>query len=141
MLVNQVLLECPRCRTGTLILGNKLVECSACDYAVDDLTGVIDWAENILGLNEDKDAKFKWPIYQCPQCASEALLDTETCGSRITSPQFICFSCGSHWPKDDLEQCPECGLPGIKDEFEELIICRSSVGFYVCRSCYEKIFK
>lgn len=60
-------------------------------------------------------------------------------GGEKPAPHFACSSCGSRWNKEDMEYCPGCGELKPAGEFEELIICRSAVGFYVCRSCYGKI--
>lgn len=68
------------------------------------------------------------PVLECPRCSREWQM---TGDGRV-----LCPSCGY-----ELVRCPECIQWKPADEFEELIICRSAVGFYVCRECYEKIFK
>jgi hypothetical protein len=79
-------------------------------------------------------------VYECPKCGKQALVLPDKAGISMVN-QFSCFSCGSQWKENELERCPECYQWKPGGEFEELIICRSSVGFYVCRACYENIFQ
>lgn len=108
--------ECPRCHREWHIAEDGKVRCHACGY------------EAIV------------PVYECPKCGSQALVLSGKAGISMVN-QFSCFSCGSQWNENELERCPECYQWKPGGEFEELIICRSSVGFYVCHTCYEKIFK
>ena len=79
-------------------------------------------------------------VYTCPACGSEALAGAgKTDGLKNPGFCFACFSCGRTWREGELNYCPQCGRPVPSDELEELIICRSAVGFYVCKNCYEKI--
>ncbi len=82
----------------------------------------------------------KQPVDQCPSCGAPALSDLKG-GRENAESRFLCSSCGARWADGELERCPECIRWKPRQEFEELIICRSAVGFYVCRACYEKIFK
>ena len=137
------LLECPRCRREWHITGDGKVLCNSCGYETDSYNGSVEYIENTawLEIPECKNVKkTKLPIYECPKCSSLALVDQGKAG-RSAACQFLCFSCGSQWPENKLERCPECYQWKPGGEFEELIICRSSVGFYVCRTCYENIFK
>ena len=79
-------------------------------------------------------------VYTCPACGNEALVDAgKIDSSKNPGLRFACFSCGRTWREGELTYCPQCGRPAPSDELEELIICRSAVGFYVCKNCYEKI--
>jgi Zn-finger nucleic acid-binding protein len=140
--VRNLLLECPRCRREWSITGDGKVLCSSCGYETDSYNGAMQYIENTdrLKTPECSDVKTKLPIYECPKCGSLALVDQGEAG-RSAVCQFLCFSCGSQWSENELQRCPECFQWKHSGEFEELIICRSSVGFYVCRACYENIFK
>jgi len=130
---NQFLLECPVCRAMSLVVSNGKVYCPLCGYEADGKSGAVDWVNTMLGAAEQPGRKGR-AIHECPECGAETLV---TAGSKT----FICFSCGNRWKEDELQCCPECYRLQPVAAFEELIICRSSVGFYVCRSCYGKIFK
>lgn len=80
-------------------------------------------------------------LLECPRCGARALADRHAGKEEQPGPRYTCFSCGGSWPAEEIKSCPECGRLQFSREFEELIICRSSAGFYVCRDCYEKIFK
>ncbi len=135
-------LACPRCSREWQITGDGRVCCSSCGYETDSYTGAVEYIKMHEGLEIHNDiyAESKLPIYECPACGALALLN-RTEASINAGFQFLCFSCGSQWSDNELERCPECIQWKPGEEFEELIICRSAVGFYVCRACYDKIFK
>lgn len=133
-------LECPRCRQEWHITGDGKVLCHSCGYETDSYNGAVEFIEKIMGITKSDNIKTKLPVYHCPNCENPAMVDQGGAG-RLAGPRFFCFSCGNQWFEKELERCPECNQLQPGGEFEELIICRSSVGFYVCRSCYEKIFK
>ena len=108
--------ECPRCRREGHITADGKFLCHSCGYEPIEI------------------------LYECPKCGSQSLALPGEAGIN-TVDQFACFSCVNRWSDNELERCPECYQWKPSDEFEELIICRSSVGFYVCRTCYENIFK
>lgn len=140
--MNIPVLACPRCSREWQITGAGRVRCSSCGYETDSYTGAAEYIKKHAGLetHEGIDAKSKPPIYECPACGALALLEWTEAGLNAGF-QFLCFSCGSLWTTNELARCPECMQWKPGGEFEELIICRSAVGFYVCRACYEKIFK
>jgi predicted RNA-binding Zn-ribbon protein involved in translation (DUF1610 family) len=140
--VSKPILECPRCRREWHITGHGKVLCVSCGYETDSYTGAVEYIEKSAGLqiHDNINAQSKLPIYECPECGNLALVVQCEAGTSSAS-QFLCFSCGGQWYENELERCPECYQWKPGEEFEELIICRSSVGFYVCRACYEKIFK
>ena len=136
---NQFLLECPVCRAKSLVTGGAKIYCPPCGYEADGTNGAADWVNNVLGIVEQPGHR-KRAIHECPACKKETLVAAGSAGGSAKE-NFICFSCGSRWQDDELLICQECSRLWPADEFEELIICRSSVGFYVCHSCYEKVFK
>jgi predicted RNA-binding Zn-ribbon protein involved in translation (DUF1610 family) len=107
--------KCPQCGKKSLRVEGEKAVCLACS-----------------GTNK---------VYPCPQCGVRALVERIPGGERHPAPRYLCFSCGGSWAAGEIETCPECGRPEFSTEFEELIICRSAAGFYVCRKCYEKIFR
>jgi len=140
--VSNPMLECPRCRREWRITGDGKVLCSSCGYETDSYNGAVEYIEKTAGLKKPEhiNMKTKLPVYECPKCGNLALVVQDEAG-RGAASQFLCFSCGGQWSENELERCPECYQWKPGGEFEELIICRSSVGFYVCRACYENIFK
>ena len=136
------ILACPRCSREWQITGDGWVRCSSCGYETDSYTGAIEYIRIHKGLKslDGIDAKSKPQIYSCPACGALALLERAETDLHANF-QFLCFSCGGFWAANELARCPECMEWKPGEEFEELIICRSAVGFYVCRACYEKIFK
>ncbi|TEB12337.1 hypothetical protein [Pelotomaculum propionicicum] len=107
-------LVCPGCRWEMRVSGNEKAVCDSCGCEL--------------------------PVYECPNCQNQGLVKIKEDGGAADA-YFLCFSCGGRWAGSELERCPECYQWRPGEEFEELIICRSSVGFYVCGNCYGKIFK
>ena len=124
----QWILECPLCGLRDLQIEGGRVSCGSCEYEAESKKHM-----DLLSIQSFS--------RQCPGCGVEALVDLQKTGVLIhPGARFFCFACGNSWSPEKMEYCPECGEPRPRDEFEELIICRSSVGFYVCRNCYNKIF-
>lgn len=140
--MSKPILKCPRCSQEWQITGDGKVRCGSCGYETDSYSCAVEYLEKNAGLKNHDGvyAGSKLPVYECPQCGVMAMIDKFRAGID-NGYQFLCFSCGSRWAEGELERCPECIQWKRGEEFEELIICRSAVGFYVCRSCYEKIFK
>jgi predicted RNA-binding Zn-ribbon protein involved in translation (DUF1610 family) len=114
--MDKPVLECTRCRQEWQVNGEGKAFCRSCGQ------------------------ESELQIYECPDCGETALVGQGGDG-KDSADHFHCYSCGSRWSDNELERCPECYQWKPGGEFEELIICRSSVGFYVCRACYENIFK
>lgn len=140
--MSEPVLKCPRCSQEWQITGDGKVRCGSCGYVTDSFSGAAEYIEKNAGLKKPDgiNANSKLPVHECPQCGSTAMVDMLRTGTDKDC-QFLCFSCGGKWAEGELERCPECIQWKPGEEFQELIICRSAVGFYVCRSCYEKIFK
>lgn len=140
--MSKPVLTCPRCRSEWHITGDGKVLCHSCGHEVDSYSGAAAFIEQTACIKKpgNVNVKARLPIYECPSCKDMALVNQNECGG-IEGPQFFCFSCGGQWSVHELERCPECNQWRPGEEFEELIICRSSVGFYVCGDCYSKIFK
>jgi len=134
-----MLLECPECGKKSLCIKEKRAGCLSCSYTNEGEKAAGEWVRKIIGKGDTE--KARQPVCSCPQCGAQALVDRSPGGERQPDPQYLCFSCGGSWPAEEIESCPECGRPEFSAEFEELIICRSAAGFYVCRKCYEKIFQ
>jgi len=118
--------KCPLCSLTELQVGGGMVSCLSCGYKTESNEYL-----NLLGIQDH--------CRPCPQCSAQALVDLEKAGLyKQQGPLFACFSCGKSWLPEEMDYCPECGDPQPRDGFQELIICRSSVGFYVCNSCYNK---
>ncbi|OPZ72163.1 MAG: hypothetical protein BWY80_01185 [Firmicutes bacterium ADurb.Bin456] len=121
-------LKCPLCRLTELQIGDGNVSCSSCGYESESSKYM-----NILSIQKH--------TRSCPTCSREALIDLDKAGLyQDQGPLFLCFFCGASWLPREMDYCPECDEPRPRNEFQELNICRSSVGFYVCHSCYNKIF-
>lgn len=136
---DQILLECPACRAISLEISKAGVCCPSCGYSADGKNGAIDYVNAPVAGQPDRS---KRAVHECPECKVETLVTAGSGhGQKAGSKTFICFTCGNRWKEDELQYCPECYRLRPITEFEELIVCRSSVGFYVCRNCYGKIFK
>lgn len=126
-------LKCPLCLAEALIVRSSGSACTFCGYKEKGKKAALDFIEKSTG----KGAK----VYECPDCTEEALVDLRSAGELMDSPAIVCFNCGGTWGREELELCPECRKMRPGSGFEELIICRSAVGFYVCGECYLRIFK
>jgi Zn finger protein HypA/HybF involved in hydrogenase expression len=119
-------LKCPLCSLTKLQIVGGMVSCVSCGYKSESNRYM-----NLLSIQNHASP--------CPACATRALVDLDKAGLyKQQGPLFVCFSCGKSWLPKEMDYCPECDNPQPRDEFQELIICRSSVGFYVCRSCYNR---
>lgn len=139
--MNQLSFTCPRCRAQSLRIKENRAGCISCGYQAEGKKAAVELVEKNLEGKNSSAKKLKIPVYECPECTEEALVDLGAAGECCDGPHFICFACGCSWQKEELERCPECNQLKPGSGFEELIICRSAVGFYVCGDCYLKIFR
>lgn len=100
------LIECPICFQFTLVLGDGDPHCLFCNYKEEPIVAAKNWIGTHMGINEYMTVKDggEYPLYQCPECDSEALIYLE----RYAENAYICFSCGNDWSYNSLDNCMKC---------------------------------
>jgi len=131
--------KCPYCRADSLTVDDRGAACAACGYRAEGGEAAKEWAASNLEPGR-RHSGAGLPVFECPGCSVEALVELGG-ESGAGRPAYLCFSCGGSWEKDELECCPECNRLRPRGGFEELVICRSAVGFYVCGECYARVFR
>ncbi|MDD5504399.1 MAG: hypothetical protein PHV77_03690 [Candidatus Omnitrophica bacterium] len=113
------IVECPACYQEALVLGEEHPLCLFCGYSAEPAIVANKWIETILGINyytTVKDGGYN-PLYSCPECKEETLVDKGLSGSQFESNRYICFSCGSIWKESELDECLRCGeLYEVQDD-------------------------
>lgn len=119
------IVECPRCTQSAMKVDDG-VTCHFCGYSADGDTGAQDYAESLFGLDWKHVADGgEIPIYACPECGSEALVDVGRLKEDFNSDRFVCFSCGNSWAWETMDFCVRCGNPIPHDPKEGTPICES----------------
>ena len=117
--------DCPRC-TQLAMKVDDGVTCHFCGYSADGDTGAQDYAESLFGLDWKHVADGgEIPIYTCPECGSEALVDVGKLKEDFTSDRFVCFSCGNSWAWETMDFCVRCGTPIPHYQKDGLPVCES----------------
>ena len=82
-----------------------------CGYSAESASAAIEWIETILGINYYSTVKDgeEYPLYNCPECMAESLVDKGPSGSQFEAEQYVCFNCGSIWKESELDTCSRCG--------------------------------
>ena len=116
--------KCPRCFQNAAVLDDGL-KCLFCRYTVDGEEAAEYYISDVLGHSRYEAAKYGviWPRYRCPECWSEALVETG-------KDEFHCFQCGESWKDGSLQRCERCNefyAPGPAD----LIICQDCFDEYM----------
>jgi DNA-directed RNA polymerase subunit RPC12/RpoP len=57
-----------------------------------------------------------YPLYTCPECKRETLVDIGPSGSQFEHDQYICFACGQAWKESSMDKCMSCGRLYLVDE-------------------------
>lgn len=116
--------SCPRCTQEAAIIDDG-IKCQFCRHESGAEQTAEEYVRDILGLSYYRTMKdgSPWPIYECPECGRESLVDRGPSGSQYPHEQFICFGCGEKWMEKDLGYCSECQQP--HDASGESLICDS----------------
>lgn len=116
-------LDCPRC-TQAAMKAEDGIKCYFCGYYAEGNFGAQDYVESLFGLDWRHVADGgEIPIYFCPECGSEALVDIGGLKQDFRSDRFVCFSCGNHWDWGSMDFCEKCGTPTFHDPADGLPIC------------------
>ena len=102
--------QCPACYQETFVL-HDLPSCLFCGYSSEPEIAANEWIENILRVSYGSAIKegADYPLYKCPECECEALVDIGPSGSQFEHDQYICFSCGQSWKESSMDKCDVCG--------------------------------
>lgn len=119
------IVTCPRCFQETLDVFGK-AHCYFCGYHQDEVEKTItEYINHVKEIDWHDVAKGEiWPVFVCPECGAEALVQTNE-EKEVDTPRYTCFKCGQSW--DEIDFCIECGNPIFKGE--------DNLGF--CDDCYE----
>jgi hypothetical protein len=77
-----------------------------------------EYIETVLGLSSYSTIKNggEWPVYGCPECEDETMVDTGDATER-----YRCFSCDARFQDGELVRCSECNqLVHVDDEGDGL---------------------
>ena len=123
-----VIVECPRCVQPTMIIDDGGM-CKFCGYSAggDDAAG--EYVHSLFGLGWHHVADGgEIPIYRCPECWMESLVDIGNLTQELQNDRFVCFSCANTWGWGTLSFCGNCGNPFLKDRD----------GLLVCNDCFDQ---
>lgn len=119
----EALVECPQCAQITLMIGGEdgVASCPFCEAAGNDGEEIAtSYVEAVLGMSSYVIGKEggDWPVYDCPECWTEALVEGVKTKALLESPDphaqeraywWGCFACGHLATVDELIQCERCG--------------------------------
>lgn len=119
---------CPSCFVDAAILEDG-ANCLFCGYKESAEAAASEYVSAVLGEDYYRVIKDggEYPLYSCPQCESETLVDRGKSGSQSPEEQFICFQCGTSWKEGVLDFCMECGQPYNPGDG----------GMAICDTCFE----
>ena len=115
--------KCPRCFQNAAVLDDGL-KCLFCRYTADGEEAAEYYLSDVLGHSRYEAAKYGviWPRYRCPECWSEALVETG-------KDEFHCFQCGESWKDGTLQRCERC------NEFYEPV----TEDMITCGDCFDDL--
>lgn len=111
----ELLLRCPACSQDTLDCSEEVEpRCTFCGWVSDGPGGADTYVDSVLGLSAYATIKDGgiWPIYTCPECSAQALVngvEVKKNSRGGSPPYFLCFSCGYRAAGQDLTECSRCG--------------------------------
>jgi transcription elongation factor Elf1 len=124
--LDSVIVECPRCTIESASLDGGL-SCLFCGYAAEGDAAASEYVRSLFGLDWRYEANGgRIPIYQCPECWVESLVDIGHLKQDLREDRMACFSCGSSWAWDEIDFCLKCGNPFPS----------SDDGMTVCSDCF-----
>ncbi|NVM57538.1 MAG: hypothetical protein HWN51_05405 [Desulfobacterales bacterium] len=121
--VETAIVTCPSCKQDATMLDNE-AHCLFCGYQKSGEEAAGDYISNVLGMSHHVTISDggEWPLYQCPSCGRETLVNRHIGGSRFPEEEFICFGCGEVWMEGVLDYCDCCGQPYVPGE-DKMVIC------------------
>lgn len=123
-----IIVQCPACYQESFVLGESLL-CLFCGYSTEPEVAAREWIESILGLTYESMIKEgeDFPLFMCPECGYETLVEIGLVGNQIEHFQYVCFNCREGWKRSDLNECMRCG---------NLYITRDD-DFCICKDCFK----
>ena len=128
------LVMCPQCNEEFLWCGRPNEgnsKCLFCGYEREGKEVAEEYINNVLGINEYETVKHggEYPLYECFECGKDSLIyDERLC-------KYQCFSCGTHYDKERIGRCIECGcLYTISLSNEDIDLCPSCMDYKFHRS-------
>jgi len=119
------ILDCPRCTQAAMKVDDG-VTCIFCGYSANGDVAAQDYTESLFGIGWKHMADGgEIPIYFCPECGSEALVDVGNLKEDFNSARFVCFSCGNNWAWGTMDFCTRCGTPISHDPKDGLPVCEN----------------
>lgn len=118
------IVQCPACYQQAFVLEDR-PSCSFCGYSTEAELAANEWIETILGISHSSALKdgVHYPLWDCPACERETLVDIGPSGSQSERDQYICFACGQIWKESDKRECAFCGRPYFADEDDDWGMC------------------
>ena len=122
--VKTAVVTCPSCTQDACVLDDGAT-CRFCGYQRSAEEAASDYISGVLSEDYYRTVKHggEWPLYSCPECECEALVDQGPSDSQFPHEQFICFACGEVWMEGQLASCTYCGQL-YESEHGEGLICR-----------------
>jgi hypothetical protein len=100
---------CSSCEQDAAILDDG-IQCLFCGFRQSPEEGADKFISDVLGISYHATLDgLEWPLYWCPECRRETLVDRGPSGSQYPHKQFICFGCGAAWMEGELRYCGSCG--------------------------------
>lgn len=112
------IVQCPLCLQKSLS-ADVNVECLFCGYKAEAEDAAEMFIANVLQESRYRAFKegYDYPLYLCPNCDNQALVDKGISGGMAPQVQFVCFACGFEWLEGDLRVCELCGNPKDPEDF------------------------
>lgn len=105
------IVECPRCTIEAASLDAGL-SCKFCGYSSEGEEAASEYATSLYGLDWKHVADGGViPIYHCPECWAEALVDVGNLKQDLNMARMACFECGLSWAWEEIDFCLKCGNP------------------------------
>lgn len=124
-----IVVHCPACYQESFVLGVR-PPCLFCGYSAGPEVAAREWIESILGLTYESMIKEggDFPLFACPECGKETVVDIGLRGNQIEHFQYVCFYCCQGWERSNMNECMRCG---------NLYITRDD-DYDICKDCIER---
>ncbi len=101
--------SCPQC-FQLAALQAKGLNCLFCKTHTAPETAADHYVENTLNVSRYETLKDggTWPVFGCPECGEEALVQLPPEDGTKDKRGFICFGCGEDWKRGSLQPCWRC---------------------------------
>lgn len=122
-----IVVQCPACHQESFVLGERPT-CLFCGYSTEPELAAKEWIESIFGLTYESMIKDggDFPLFACPECRKETVVDIGLMGSQAEHFQFVCFYCSQGWEESNLNECMRCGNLYITSD-DDCGICKDCI--------------